>query len=170
MFMNADNEKNNVFADRLRELRKNAGLSQETAAAELGVARETYSRYEAGMTTKRGQEPRISQLNKICDFFGCDAGYLCGQYNSTYISQPDISASTGLTNKSVNFLIRNKDNACLCTVLNYLLENPALLCDISEFIFKPHGGIYSDSYNYGKFRLTEDVIRFCDDIKREYTE
>ena len=157
-----------VFADRLRKLRNDAGLSQETAAAEIGVSRETYSRYESGTETKRGQEPRIPQLNRICETFGCDAGYLCGQYEQVYRSQPDISIETGLSAKAVRFLKRNANDAFTMSIVNYLLENPALIRDIKETVFFPNGGIYANDDALMKFKLTNDVIHLTDDMKEEF--
>ena len=157
-----------VFADRLRKLRKEKKLSQEETAYLIGVKRETYSRWEQGTETTRGRVPKIDKLAAICDVLQCDSGYLMGEHETAYYETCDISSKTGLSRRSVNFLITNKDNSKMCAVLNYLLENPALVRDISEFVFSENGGVYSDSYNYGQFKLTNDVIHFCDDMTRDY--
>lgn len=157
-----------VFADRLWKLRKGQKLSQEKAAFLIGVERETYLRWELGTETTRGRVPKIDKLAAICDALQCDSGYLMGEHETAYYETCDISSKTGLSRRAVNFLITNKDNSKMCAVLNYLLENPALVRDMSDFVFEPNGGIYSVSYNFDQFRLTNDVIHFCDDMKEYY--
>lgn len=60
-----------MFADRLRGLRKKAGLTQEDAAKVLDVARTTYSGYERGTS-----EPDFNVLHKLSNYYGVDLNWL----------------------------------------------------------------------------------------------
>ena len=59
---------------RLKELRKNKGLSQLRLATELNTTQNTISRYETGE-----REPGISELIKIADYFNVSVDYLIGR-------------------------------------------------------------------------------------------
>ena len=64
------------FADRLIQLRKAKGLSQEDLADSLGVSRQAISRWEQGNTF-----PDLLNLQKIMKVFGVSADYLiCDEY------------------------------------------------------------------------------------------
>ena len=55
-----------TFAERLRSLRREAGLTQEALAARLYVTRAAVSKWETG----KGY-PAIDTLKQIADLFGC---------------------------------------------------------------------------------------------------
>lgn len=55
---------NNLLAHKLKALRKNQNMNQDDVAAELGIARQTYSNYE---TAKR--IPNSEMLSKIADLY-----------------------------------------------------------------------------------------------------
>ena len=64
------------FADKLIQLRKAKGLSQENLADSLGVSRQAISRWEQGNTF-----PDLLNLQKIMKVFGVSADYLiCDEY------------------------------------------------------------------------------------------
>lgn len=58
-------DKPRTFAARLRELREESGLTQRDVAAAVGVAHQTYLRWEQGKT-----EPSVSQLQALASVFG----------------------------------------------------------------------------------------------------
>ena len=62
--------------DRLRGLREQRGLSQGEAAKRIGIARTTYSNYEAG-----NREPDIDTLIRMADFYDVSIDYLVGRTN-----------------------------------------------------------------------------------------
>lgn len=62
--------------DRLRSLRKKRGLSQVEAAKRMGIARTTYSNYEAG-----NREPDIDTLIEMANFYEVSVDYLVGRTN-----------------------------------------------------------------------------------------
>lgn len=58
---------------KLRELRKNCGLTMKELGAEIGVAESTISQYETGK-----RQPDYETLLKLGEFFGVSVGYLLG--------------------------------------------------------------------------------------------
>lgn len=63
-----------MFSDRLSELRRKSGRTQEEIAKLLGVAKTTYASYEQG---KRMPDAEIQ--NKIADLFNVTLDYLHGR-------------------------------------------------------------------------------------------
>lgn len=59
------------FEEKIVELRKHKGLSQEELAEQLGVSRQAVSRWELGQTL-----PDIPNLLQLCELFGVSADYL----------------------------------------------------------------------------------------------
>lgn len=59
------------FEEKIVELRKAKGLSQEELAEQLGVSRQAVSRWELGQTL-----PDIINLVQLCELFGVSADYL----------------------------------------------------------------------------------------------
>ncbi len=71
-------EKPREYADRLHELRKDRGMSQEELGQLLGVQKTAIYKYEKGLTSI----PQ-NKIAKICDIFGVPADYLLGRSNET---------------------------------------------------------------------------------------
>lgn len=65
-----------VFAERLRELRTEKGLSMKGLAKALNTTDATVSNWENEIN-----EPKISHLKNIALFFGVTADYLLGLEN-----------------------------------------------------------------------------------------
>ena len=65
-----------ALEDRIKEARKNNGLTQQQAATMIGVAKSTWAGYESGNST-----PDIDKIVKIMDVLGVDANYLWQDYN-----------------------------------------------------------------------------------------
>ena len=64
----------NLFAERLKELRKEKKVTQIQMAAVLEMTCRNYQRYEAGVS-----EPNIDGLIRIADYFGVSLDYLLGR-------------------------------------------------------------------------------------------
>ena len=60
--------------EQLRLLRKEQRLSQESAAARIGIGFSTYRRYESGERV-----PDADVLVRIADFYSVSADYLLGR-------------------------------------------------------------------------------------------
>ena len=61
------------FGEKIKELRKGKKLTQEGLAQQIGQAQSTIYYWE-----KNKQEPTISALKKLCEFFEVSADYLLG--------------------------------------------------------------------------------------------
>lgn len=68
------NDLNEEFARTLCLLRKEKGISQREAAAELGISQALLSHYENGI-----REPGLPFLIRSCDFYGVSADFLLGR-------------------------------------------------------------------------------------------
>lgn len=64
------------FNRKLKELRINAGLTQDELAKRLGVSKSAVSMYERGE-----RRPDFDLLEQIGDFFAVDVAYLVGSSN-----------------------------------------------------------------------------------------
>lgn len=90
------------FANKLRELREAAGLSQEELGEKIGCSRGSISYYE-----KSQRVPDIIILKKASDFFNVSPAYLLGMG----VKSPDPDAEiavqyTGLSEENIEFLNR----------------------------------------------------------------
>ena len=63
-----------VFADRLKECRKNICKTQREVAGDLGITEGAYQNYELS-----NREPKIETLNKLADYFDVSLDYLTGR-------------------------------------------------------------------------------------------
>ena len=63
-----------MFPERLKSLRKNAGLSQDSFAKDLSVGQSTIAGWENGK-----REPNIEMFCRIADYFGVTLDYLFGR-------------------------------------------------------------------------------------------
>ena len=63
-----------VFAKRLKELRKENSLSQNNVAKTLGITQQSYARYEADTS-----EPSFEMLVQISELFDVSCDYLLGK-------------------------------------------------------------------------------------------
>jgi transcriptional regulator with XRE-family HTH domain len=63
-----------MFAKRLRQLRREADLTQAQLAEALGATRGMIASYETG-----GKQPPLDILMKIADYFDCSIDYLVGK-------------------------------------------------------------------------------------------
>ena len=71
-----------TFEEKLIQLRKARGLSQEALAEQLGVSRQAVSRWELGETT-----PDLTNLKQLSALYGVSADYLL---HDEYASDEDL--------------------------------------------------------------------------------
>jgi transcriptional regulator with XRE-family HTH domain len=94
------------FAEKLVQLRKASGLSQEELADRLGVSRQAVSRWEQGSSY-----PDLPNLQRITEEFGVSADYLIGTNyaapspNTAPTSAPSEPSQTAFDFKANRFLI-----------------------------------------------------------------
>ena len=63
-----------IIGERLKALRRGAGISQAVLAAAVGAKQPAYARYELGEVM-----PPFSVFVRLCDYFGVSADYLLGR-------------------------------------------------------------------------------------------
>ena len=62
------------LGEKIKQLRKRAGMTQSELASKLGVSSSAVGMYEQDR-----REPDNKVLSKLCDIFGCTADYLLGR-------------------------------------------------------------------------------------------
>lgn len=62
------------FSERLKDVRKDSGMSQADIASEIGVTKSAYANYEQGI-----REPSLKVLKLICDVLDVSCDYLLGR-------------------------------------------------------------------------------------------
>lgn len=67
---------NNIFCEKLKELRMERGIGQVELAKELNVSKGIISLWENGL-----REPKLSNLVALAKFFGVSIDYLVGLEN-----------------------------------------------------------------------------------------
>lgn len=70
--------------NKIRVLRKESRYTQNEVADALGVAQNTYSQWENGIT-----EPSIEMLMKIADRYGVSVDYVIGYSDSRELNVPE---------------------------------------------------------------------------------
>lgn len=104
------------FASRLKELRKEKGLTQPELGKSLGVARSTVAVWESG-----SRLPEMTTLQKICELFDISMPYLLGTTSNRTVLDPKAEMLLELD-------ARDKDNyltylcKCLCRLSDDSLE------------------------------------------------
>lgn len=108
-----------TFRRRLSQLRAESGLSQSKLAKQLGISPATIGYYENG-----DRLPDIDIAARIAVFFDVTADYLLGFSDTQSIDQDMKTACevTGLSGNAVETLQSFKEDTCVMTVINYLLE------------------------------------------------
>lgn len=116
------------FAQRLKVLRKERGITQQQLADGVGISKGGLSYYE-----NAGRTPDISILERFADYFGVTTDYLLGRTNAQTqkAKLQAVCNYTGLSDKSVNLLAELKENSpAQLRVINFLLEQAAGDMDI----------------------------------------
>lgn len=76
-----ENENNKIMAKRLRELRKNKGVSQLEVAKFLGIERATYTAYESGTSRP------VRYVKKLSEYFNVSIDYIYGVSDFPYSNE-----------------------------------------------------------------------------------
>ena len=83
-----------TLGEKLQQLRKSRGLSQEQLAAELEVSRQAVSKWECGDSA-----PDLDKLRAICTYFGVTTDYLIWE-NEEDIPRGAAAAAPGAERKA----------------------------------------------------------------------
>lgn len=73
-----------MFAQRLKELRKEHGLSQVALASQLGISQQAVGKWENARST-----PDPATLNRLADIFQVTVDFLLGRDGTPYLSGSD---------------------------------------------------------------------------------
>lgn len=97
-------ERVSKFRKRLTEERKRAKLTQEGLAAKLNDL--GYGKGQSAISEWETKErlPDIETVFALSQIFGCDCGYLLGDYDERTHDSTDICKATGLSEETVNTL------------------------------------------------------------------
>lgn len=84
-----------VFAARLRTLRKNADMTQDDLAKRIGIHKQTISQYERGV-----RRPDLETLAALADVLNVSADYLVGNesHSQALLSEDEIYIIDALRN------------------------------------------------------------------------
>ncbi len=95
-----------TIGERIRNERKKKKMNQDKLAQELGYSMDhsLVSKWENG-----NMIPSDDVVRKLANIFGCDYGYLIGEYPQRTRTESDIKKATGLSDKAVE-AIKNADH------------------------------------------------------------
>ena len=107
-----------IFSEKLFELRKQKGLSQEELSFKLNVARQTISKWESGITT-----PDMDNLIKISKLFEVSIDELVGNENDINKQVSELNNNNIKNENSLdsNIIKVKKKNKVIKILVLYLL-------------------------------------------------
>jgi transcriptional regulator with XRE-family HTH domain len=113
------------FAGILSSLRREKGLSQRCAAAELGISQALLSHYE-----NNAREPKLEFVVKACDYYGVTADYILGRINGQERQTLLLPRDCDCTPRLVS---------AICSVFEKLddLSNPELYATVMDYLVIP---------------------------------
>ena len=129
-----------ILSEKITELRKKAGLSQEEFGAEIGVSRQAVSKWEMSQTT-----PDLNKIMKISKFFGVPIDFLLKDEYDLRFLENNPKSTTFEKGSSETKMIE------LPEILSYLeiKKKSARNYVISIFLFfiSPFAGIIISTFN-----------------------
>lgn len=106
-----------IFRNRLIQLRKQVKKTQGDIAEILNVERTTYGGYERGTIF-----PPYDKIEKLAKYFNVSVDYLMG--NSSNKNRDDENSNSHDVNKALNNLLHDlKDKSIPCTFDSFLLDD-----------------------------------------------
>ena len=112
-----------MLNEKIKELRKKKGLTQEELATGLNVVRQTVSKWEKGISV-----PDADALVKIADIFGVSVSELLGENNKNEDKKLDDShVSEVLSVINHQLSIKNKHHKIIMKVVRIVLIVIAIL-------------------------------------------
>lgn len=129
---------------KLTAARKRLGYSRQEAVDKIGASPlapsfknhialgiDRYKKWEYG------ENPvELEWFPAICSVYGCDMGYLFGEYEEYTLDRQQIRDKTKLSEKAVDWLLKNKnENPHLVQTLNELFEYDGIADNLFSSIF-----------------------------------
>lgn len=172
--------------NRLKELRKQNGLTQAEIADIIGVQRKTYRLWEVGNPDGIYTTINSNMLEKLSKIFNVSIDYMLGLSDYTTDYNNLVSEKTGLTNNAINTLIKlnsgkfynqkrydyalhtlnlildNYDNAYLFELIyHYLIGSYNIFGhydDIGKVVYDGSMTFISDSYKTNKMEIDTKLV------------
>lgn len=91
-----------IMSERLKELRKEKGLTQQQVANALNMSRTTLSKYE-NKDTDIDVMP-VRELMRLSKYYNCDPRYITGDISCKDKEVSDIHDATGLTDEPIRVM------------------------------------------------------------------
>lgn len=121
------------IGDRIKQLRKEKGITQEELAKATGISRVTLGFYE-----RNDNPPPVDTLCAIAKYFGVSTDYLLGLTDARKPENASVMDKYGLTEAALNTLVdlysRQKKNSLTLTV-NALLEEKDTLESLAQYLY-----------------------------------
>ena len=148
------------LGQKIRELRRRDGRTQEALAEAIGVTSQAVSRWEAN-----GGYPDMEMIPSIANYFGISIDELFGYNNERSKKIDELAAKIDQMNFQNNGVDINIDE-CICLARNALIEFPGnekiMLCLASV--------LYNAGYvRYGECHLSDDEGYDVLDIEKHRT-
>ena len=117
------------FSDFLKQLRTDAGYTQQDIADLLGINRSTYAYYECGKT-----EPAIRHLKKLSELYKLHMEELVGcRYRPTHLSLGTAEPETADTSDAQKFQYLDRTEQQLVLLYRSVRDKQAFLRHIRSF-------------------------------------
>lgn len=150
------------IGDRLRQLRKDHGYSQDKLIDilddEYGVkiGRNTYSNIENGCQS--ASNFKLDLLIDLSSLYGCDIGYLLCEYDNITGRNTDIQKITGLNDESIKALEMAVAESEIEKELYNLRNNKSLTVSETLNIMFKHGILVDIAKSFRNYLLTEYAV------------
>ncbi|MBP2620345.1 helix-turn-helix domain-containing protein [Streptococcus panodentis] len=86
-----------MFPERLKKLRKEAGLTQKQIAEKFGIKQPNYQQWESGK-----RKPSGETLEKFADFFSVSTDYLLGNTDNKVPTSASLQSAEVMFRKTVD--------------------------------------------------------------------
>ncbi|MBF0776567.1 hypothetical protein BVE84_08980 [Streptococcus azizii] len=145
----------NLFPQRLKELRKNAKLTQQELSNALNIKQGTYSRWERGLL-----EPSLAQITDLAIFFHVSVDYLTGKRDKEYRATSTFhnqSMSIEESSKIVDYVISSIFTA-LSSAKEKGISETTMVALLSELGFSQEAqtSLIAQLYETGAIQQTEE--------------
>ena len=145
-----------ILSEKITELRKRNGLSQEEFGAEIGVSRQAVSKWEMAQST-----PDLNKIMAMSEFFGVPTDFLLkDEYDLTFLEEKKADMATNNSPSSTEMIelpqIREYLDAKKAAAKKFVIS-------IFLFFLSPFAGIIlsttNDFYAYGGIVI--QIIVLC---------
>lgn len=111
-----------MFPERLKELRKEAGLTQKQIAEKFGIKQPNYQQWESGK-----RKPGEETLKKFADFFNVSIDYLLGKTHNRKSDEINLSEFEILYRKTSKNLTERQKKDLEEVLKEVLIERQKLI-------------------------------------------